>query len=140
MSINAEGNFVCYGGGVRTLPVWTADPDSLCTRVTPQRATATIVRHLNGYAICFLSNYSQYQLGVKNILPAIAEDIFASNTSNKCYLSNERLRFHFAKGVFSRIDSTLNIFFAMSDRHKASFKSRRSEGKYVFLTLSGRTV
>lgn len=31
MSINAEGNFVCYGGGVRTLPVWTADPDSLCT-------------------------------------------------------------------------------------------------------------
>ncbi|MEQ5391367.1 bifunctional glycosyl transferase/transpeptidase [Proteus sp. fly-1013] len=33
MSVDAQGNFACYGGGVRTLPVWTANPDGLCTPV-----------------------------------------------------------------------------------------------------------
>lgn len=30
MSIDAAGNFVCNGGGSRTLPVWTDNPQGLC--------------------------------------------------------------------------------------------------------------
>ena len=29
MGVDGAGNFVC-GGGMRTLPVWTTSPDSLC--------------------------------------------------------------------------------------------------------------
>ena len=29
MGVDYDGNFVC-SGGMRTLPVWTSDPDSLC--------------------------------------------------------------------------------------------------------------
>ena len=29
MGVDGSGNFIC-GGGMRTLPVWTTDPDSLC--------------------------------------------------------------------------------------------------------------
>lgn len=31
MNIDTAGNFVCNGGGVRTLPVWTDNPQSLCS-------------------------------------------------------------------------------------------------------------
>lgn len=37
MGVDDSGNFVC-GGGVRTLPVWTTDPDSLCQQ-KPNAAT-----------------------------------------------------------------------------------------------------
>ncbi|MMZ69816.1 Penicillin-binding protein 1B [compost metagenome] len=38
MGADDSGNFVC-GGGVRTLPVWTADPDSLCQQNPAQQPT-----------------------------------------------------------------------------------------------------
>ncbi|MDR9889419.1 bifunctional glycosyl transferase/transpeptidase [Pseudenterobacter timonensis] len=36
MGIDGMGNFVC-GGGVRTLPVWTTNPDSLCQQSQPEQ-------------------------------------------------------------------------------------------------------
>lgn len=33
MAIDANGNFICSGSGVRTLPVWTSNPESLCAPV-----------------------------------------------------------------------------------------------------------
>ncbi|WP_039057405.1 bifunctional glycosyl transferase/transpeptidase [Enterobacter sp. Bisph1] len=38
MGVDEMGNFVCGGGGVRQLPVWTTNPDSLCqqTQQPPQ--------------------------------------------------------------------------------------------------------
>lgn len=36
MGVDDSGNFVC-GGGVRTLPVWTTDPDSLCQQNPTQQ-------------------------------------------------------------------------------------------------------
>ncbi|WP_449554678.1 bifunctional glycosyl transferase/transpeptidase [Lelliottia amnigena] len=38
MGVDDAGNFVC-GGGVRTLPVWTTDPDSLCQQNPTQQPT-----------------------------------------------------------------------------------------------------
>ncbi|WP_330984839.1 MULTISPECIES: bifunctional glycosyl transferase/transpeptidase [Enterobacterales] len=30
MGVDGNGNFICGGGGMRELPVWTTDPDALC--------------------------------------------------------------------------------------------------------------
>ncbi|WP_393969524.1 bifunctional glycosyl transferase/transpeptidase [Kluyvera intermedia] len=30
MGVDENGNFICGGGGMRMLPVWTTDPDALC--------------------------------------------------------------------------------------------------------------
>ncbi|HDR2473396.1 TPA: bifunctional glycosyl transferase/transpeptidase [Enterobacter soli] len=38
MGVDDSGNFVC-GGGVRSLPVWTTNPDSLCQQSQPQQPT-----------------------------------------------------------------------------------------------------
>lgn len=38
MTIDTEGNFVCDGSGVRTIPVWTADPNSLCKQTEESNA------------------------------------------------------------------------------------------------------
>ncbi|HIC2035285.1 bifunctional glycosyl transferase/transpeptidase [Enterobacter soli] len=38
MGVDDSGNFVC-GGGVRSLPVWTTNPDSLCQQNQPQQPT-----------------------------------------------------------------------------------------------------
>jgi len=35
MAIDSDGNFVCNGGGVRTLPVWTSNPQALCQASQP---------------------------------------------------------------------------------------------------------
>jgi penicillin-binding protein 1B len=34
--VDDSGNFVC-GGGMRSLPVWTTNPDSLCQQSQPQQ-------------------------------------------------------------------------------------------------------
>ncbi|MCG3100292.1 bifunctional glycosyl transferase/transpeptidase [Enterobacter sp. DRP3] len=36
MGVDGSGNFVC-GGGMRTLPVWTTNPDALCQQSQPQQ-------------------------------------------------------------------------------------------------------
>ncbi|MDE9460333.1 bifunctional glycosyl transferase/transpeptidase [Xenorhabdus bovienii] len=36
MSVNEDGSFNCTGNGIRMLPVWTDDPQSLCQQSTPQ--------------------------------------------------------------------------------------------------------
>lgn len=36
MGVDDSGNFVC-GGGMRSLPVWTTNPDSLCQQSQPQQ-------------------------------------------------------------------------------------------------------
>ncbi|MGQ4857836.1 bifunctional glycosyl transferase/transpeptidase [Enterobacter roggenkampii] len=38
MGVDSSGNFVC-GGGMRTLPVWTTNPDSLCQQSQPEQPT-----------------------------------------------------------------------------------------------------
>ena len=38
MGVDGSGNFVC-GGGMRTLPVWTTNPDSLCEQSQPEQPT-----------------------------------------------------------------------------------------------------
>ena len=38
MGVDSSGNFIC-GGGVRTLPVWTTNPDSLCQQSQPEQPT-----------------------------------------------------------------------------------------------------
>lgn len=38
MGVDSSGNFVC-GGGMRTLPVWTSNPDSLCQQSQPEQPT-----------------------------------------------------------------------------------------------------
>lgn len=38
MGVDDAGNFVC-GGGMRTLPVWTTDPTSLCQQSQPEQPT-----------------------------------------------------------------------------------------------------
>ena len=38
MGVDGSGNFVC-GGGMRTLPVWTTNPDSLCQQSQPAQPT-----------------------------------------------------------------------------------------------------
>lgn len=38
MGLDSSGNFVC-GGGMRTLPVWTTNPDSLCQQSQPEQPT-----------------------------------------------------------------------------------------------------
>ncbi|MDR7941690.1 bifunctional glycosyl transferase/transpeptidase [Enterobacter soli] len=38
LGVDDSGNFVC-GGGVRSLPVWTTNPDSLCQQSQPQQPT-----------------------------------------------------------------------------------------------------
>ncbi|MDR2265033.1 MAG: bifunctional glycosyl transferase/transpeptidase [Enterobacter asburiae] len=38
MGVDDSGNFVC-GGGTRTLPVWTTNPDSLCQQSQPVQPT-----------------------------------------------------------------------------------------------------
>ncbi|HGW5583165.1 TPA: bifunctional glycosyl transferase/transpeptidase [Enterobacter kobei] len=38
MGVDGSGNFVC-GGGMRTLPVWTTNPDSLCQQSLPEQPT-----------------------------------------------------------------------------------------------------
>ncbi|WP_230352532.1 bifunctional glycosyl transferase/transpeptidase [Lelliottia sp. WAP21] len=38
MGVDEAGNFVC-GGGMRTLPVWTSNPDSLCQQSQPEQPT-----------------------------------------------------------------------------------------------------
>ncbi|MEB5980292.1 bifunctional glycosyl transferase/transpeptidase [Enterobacter vonholyi] len=38
MGVDSSGNFVC-GGGMRTLPVWTTNPDSLCQLSQPEQPT-----------------------------------------------------------------------------------------------------
>jgi penicillin-binding protein 1B len=35
MGVDDSGNFVC-GGGMRTLPVWTSNPESLCQQAAPE--------------------------------------------------------------------------------------------------------
>ncbi|NJQ20900.1 bifunctional glycosyl transferase/transpeptidase [Pantoea sp. LS15] len=36
MGVDGSGNFVC-GGGMRTLPVWTTNPDALCQQSQPEQ-------------------------------------------------------------------------------------------------------
>ncbi|MEX3021187.1 bifunctional glycosyl transferase/transpeptidase [Kluyvera sp. STS39-E] len=36
MGVDDNGNFICGGGGVRMLPVWTTDPDALCQQSQQQ--------------------------------------------------------------------------------------------------------
>jgi len=36
MGVDDNGNFICGGGGVRMLPVWTTDPDALCLQSQQQ--------------------------------------------------------------------------------------------------------
>ena len=38
MGVDDAGNFIC-GGGVRMLPVWTTNPDSLCQQSQPEQPT-----------------------------------------------------------------------------------------------------
>ncbi|WP_336666606.1 bifunctional glycosyl transferase/transpeptidase [Enterobacter mori] len=38
MGVDGSGNFIC-GGGMRTLPVWTTNPDSLCQQSQPEEPT-----------------------------------------------------------------------------------------------------
>ncbi|HAS1238477.1 bifunctional glycosyl transferase/transpeptidase [Enterobacter cloacae] len=38
MGVDSSGNFVC-GGGMRSLPVWTTNPDSLCQQSQPEQPT-----------------------------------------------------------------------------------------------------
>ncbi|ENH9343152.1 bifunctional glycosyl transferase/transpeptidase [Enterobacter roggenkampii] len=38
MGVDSSGNFVC-GGGMRTLPVWTTNADSLCQQSQPEQPT-----------------------------------------------------------------------------------------------------
>lgn len=38
MGVDDAGNFVC-GGGMRSLPVWTTNPDSLCQQSQPEQPT-----------------------------------------------------------------------------------------------------
>ncbi|HGV4648214.1 TPA: bifunctional glycosyl transferase/transpeptidase [Enterobacter cloacae] len=38
MGVDSSGNFVC-GGGMRILPVWTTNPDSLCQQSQPEQPT-----------------------------------------------------------------------------------------------------
>jgi penicillin-binding protein 1B len=38
MGVDDSGNFVC-GGGMRSLPVWTTNPDSLCQQSQPEQPT-----------------------------------------------------------------------------------------------------
>ncbi|WP_253379330.1 bifunctional glycosyl transferase/transpeptidase [unidentified bacterial endosymbiont] len=38
MGVDDAGNFLC-GGGMRTLPVWTTNPDSLCQQSQPEQPT-----------------------------------------------------------------------------------------------------
>lgn len=38
MGVDGSGNFIC-GGGMRTLPVWTTNPDSLCLQSQPEQPT-----------------------------------------------------------------------------------------------------
>ena len=38
MGVDASGNFIC-GGGMRTLPVWTTNPDALCEQSQPEEPT-----------------------------------------------------------------------------------------------------
>ncbi|MEK9219437.1 bifunctional glycosyl transferase/transpeptidase [Enterobacter mori] len=38
MGVDGSGNFIC-GGGMRTLPVWTTNPDSLCQQSQPEQPT-----------------------------------------------------------------------------------------------------
>ncbi|WP_375602577.1 bifunctional glycosyl transferase/transpeptidase [Enterobacter hormaechei] len=38
MGVDASGNFIC-GGGMRTLPVWTTNPDALCQQSQPEQPT-----------------------------------------------------------------------------------------------------
>ncbi|HEO9969880.1 TPA: bifunctional glycosyl transferase/transpeptidase [Enterobacter hormaechei subsp. xiangfangensis] len=38
MGVDSSGNFIC-GGGVRTLPVWTTNPDALCQQNQPEEPT-----------------------------------------------------------------------------------------------------
>ncbi|UTI07834.1 bifunctional glycosyl transferase/transpeptidase [Enterobacter hormaechei] len=38
MGVGASGNFIC-GGGMRTLPVWTTNPDALCQQSQPEEPT-----------------------------------------------------------------------------------------------------
>ncbi|ELQ6038486.1 bifunctional glycosyl transferase/transpeptidase [Cronobacter sakazakii] len=35
MGVDEMGNFLCGGGGMRTLPVWTSDPNALCQQSQP---------------------------------------------------------------------------------------------------------
>nr|WP_127959060.1 bifunctional glycosyl transferase/transpeptidase [Serratia microhaemolytica] len=37
MAINESGDFICSGNGVRTLPVWTNNPQALCQAAVPAR-------------------------------------------------------------------------------------------------------
>ena len=37
MGVDDGGNFVCGGGGMRQLPVWTTNPDALCQQSQPQQ-------------------------------------------------------------------------------------------------------
>ncbi|MBJ6410353.1 bifunctional glycosyl transferase/transpeptidase [Enterobacter hormaechei] len=38
MGVDSSGNFIC-GGGVRSLPVWTNNPDALCQQSQPEEPT-----------------------------------------------------------------------------------------------------
>jgi len=38
MGVDGSGNFIC-GGGMRTLPVWTTNPDALCQQSQPEQPT-----------------------------------------------------------------------------------------------------
>ncbi|WP_318369476.1 bifunctional glycosyl transferase/transpeptidase [Enterobacter sp.] len=39
MSVDESGYFICGGGGMRTVPVWTTNPDSLCQQAPPPAET-----------------------------------------------------------------------------------------------------
>ena len=36
MGVDENGNFICGGGGMRMLPVWTTNPDALCQQSQQQ--------------------------------------------------------------------------------------------------------
>ena len=40
MNIDESGNFVCNGGGSRSIPVWTENPEGLCAASAAQQPAA----------------------------------------------------------------------------------------------------
>ncbi len=75
MSIDGSGNFVCNGGGLRTLPVWTENPEGLCAASAAQQpATQSQQLQTEGQP----SQQPQEQKGSDGVAGWI-KDMFGSN-------------------------------------------------------------
>ncbi len=75
MSIDGSGNFVCNGGGLRTLPVWTENPEGLCAASAAQQpATQSQQPQTEGQP----SQQPQEQKGSDGVAGWI-KDMFGSN-------------------------------------------------------------